>query len=328
MSQPEIEARKRFSEEMLAKLRQGIAAISALKNCPNLCVYATGSFARRDAGKYSDLDIFFISTPGPPVPRIDQMLIYADLIQLCRSMGMPEFSGDGQYLRVHTLRSIVDEVGSQKEDYENFFTTRLLLLLESAALYNQEIYDEVVGECVRAYYRDYHDHTENFRPVFLVNDISRFWKTLCLNYEHKRNRRDNDRAKEEGAKRKSHLKNFKLKFSRLLTCFSMVACLCDAEGADHPDKAILLVKQAPIDRLDVLTQKHGLEDLWNEMKGLYDWFLLETTSRPTEVAEAWIAQKEIRREVFQKAETFGDMMHDLLGQVAHKSGRSLRYLVV
>ena len=325
MIQSQIAARKQFSRDKLKELRDRISAeILPLEHCPNLCVYATGSFARLDASKHSDLDLFFVSTPGgPSITRIQQTLINADLIRLCERMGLPEFSGDGQYLQIHTLQSLVQEVGSQREDYDNIFTTRLLLLLESTALYNPDVYDEVVSACVHAYYRDYPDHTENFRPVFLANDISRFWKTLCLNYEHKRNRRD----KGEEAKRKSHLKNFKLKFSRLLTCFSMVACLCDPTMADHPDKAILLVKQSPLSRLDTLAEKHGLDTLWGKMRNLYDWFL-ETNDRPTPQAEEWIAAKEVRRDVFPKAEQFGDMMHELLGLVAQKAGSSLRYLVI
>lgn len=326
MSQDAITARCQFSEEKLKELEKRIASdVPELRNCRDLCVYATGSFARRDAGKYSDLDLFFVSTSTdlPPVSRIRQMLINADLIRLCNSLGLPEFSGDGQYLEIHSLKTLVEEVGSQREDYFNVFTARLLLLLESTALYNVEVYDEVVSGCVHTYYRDYHDHTESFHPVFLANDISRFWKTLCLNYEHKRNRRD----KGEEARRRSHLKNFKLKFSRLLTCFSMVVCLCDRAEADHPDKAIKLVKQTPLARLDHLASKHNLGELWGKMRALYDWFL-QVTDRPIAEVEAWIAQREVRAEVFPKAEEFGNLMYELLGQVAGKSGGSLRNLVV
>jgi len=35
------------------------------------------------------------------------------------------------------------------------------------------------------YYRDADDRPD-FLPAFLINDITRFWKTLCLNYEHSR----------------------------------------------------------------------------------------------------------------------------------------------
>lgn len=325
MSGDVIDERRRFSEARLTELRQRIDAdVPGLKECPNLCVYATGSFARCDAGPHSDLDLFFVTgSDGPPVSRIQQMLINADLIRLCERMELPEFSGDGQYLVIHSLESLVRELGSQKEDYENLFTARLLLLLESSPLCHDEVYDAVVGECVRAYYRDFHDHVENFRPAFLANDITRFWKTLCLNYEHKRNRTD----KGPDARRKSHLKNFKLKFSRLLTCFSMVACLCDPVEADHPDKAVGLVKSPPLRRLEQIAGKHGLDELSREMHELYAWFL-EVTDRDPQEAEAWIADPAVRREVFPRAERFGDLMFDLLGRVAQNSGTSLRYLVV
>ncbi len=330
MSEPVIESRRAFSDGKLVELRQGIEAeVPELKTCPNLCVYATGSFARRDAWTHSDIDLFFVTdvadptTSKPPVPKIKEILINAELIRLCVKMGFPEFSGDGQYLQIHTLDSLVNELGSQKEDYENFFTARLLLLLESSPLYNDKVYDDAVTKCVWAYYQDFHDHAENFRPIFLANDIIRFWKTLCLNYEHKRNRKD----KGAEAKRKSHLKNFKLKFSRLLTCFSMVAALCDPAEAKHPDQVIRLVKTPPLQRLEAVAVKHGLDDLLREMKTLYDWFLRETDRSPGE-AEAWIAEVSVRRVAFPKAEQFGDLMFKLLGAVASKSETTLRYLVV
>ena len=330
MSEQVIEARRAFSDGKLSDLRRTIQAeVPALKTCPDLCVYATGSFARRDAGKHSDIDLFFVTDVAdstalkPPVPKIKQILINADLIRLCARMGFPDFSGDGQYLQILTLNSLVNELGSQKEDYENFFTARLLLLLESSPLSNDTVYDDAVTKCVWAYYQDFHDHAGNFRPVFLANDIVRFWKTLCLNYEHKRNRKD----KGDEAKRKSHLKNFKLKFSRLLTCFSMVAALCDPGEADHPDKVIRLVKMTPLGRLEAVAAKHGLDDILREMKTLYDWFLQETDRTP-EAAEAWIAEAAVRRVAFPKAEQFGDLMFQLLGAVASKSQTTLRYLVV
>jgi hypothetical protein len=142
MSEGVIEERWRFSEGTLAELRRRIATeVPELKNCPDLCVYATGSFARRDAWHHSDLDLFFVIGPdGPTVPQIRRTLINADLIRLCTAMGLPEFSGDGQYLVIHTLQSLVEELGSQKEDHENFFTARLLLLLESCPLCHDEVH--------------------------------------------------------------------------------------------------------------------------------------------------------------------------------------------
>lgn len=324
MGQSAIEERQRFSDARLNELRSTIAGeVPSLEGCPNLCVYATGSYARRDAGRFSDLDIFFVNVDEASCSRIQQMLVNADLIRLCQKLDLPEFSGDGQYLTIHSLASLVGELGSQMEDYANLFTARLLLLLESTPLHNETVYDAVVAECVRAYYRDFHDHMDDFLPLFLANDICRFWKTLCLNYEHKRNRP----AEPEKAKRKSHLKNFKLKFSRLLTCFSMVACLCDRREADHPDKAIVLVKKSPLERLKFIAEKHEQGELLGEMLDLYDWFL-ESTDRSPDEAEEWIAAREVRREVFPKAERFGDLMYDMLGKVAQESGSSLRYLVV
>ena len=97
----------------------------------------------------------------------------------------------------------------------------LLLLLESQPVYNEPLYEELLERVIESYYRDYHDHERTFRPIFLINDIIRFWRTLCLNYENRRNRPPEDGREQH----KFHLDNFKLKFSRLLTCFSAIILL-------------------------------------------------------------------------------------------------------
>ena len=51
-------------------------------------------------------------------------------------------------------------------------------------------------------------------PAFLANDVLRMWRTFCVNYEA-RTKREPER---EMAKRR--IKNYKLKHSRLLTCYS------------------------------------------------------------------------------------------------------------
>src|SRR5438034_11684593 len=94
----------------------------------------------------------------------------------------------------------------------------MLLLLESRPLCNKTSYDQVIKSIVDEYFRDYPDHKQSFRPTFLINDILRFWKTMCLNYENKRNVIKVDGEK----KNKARLANMKLKFSRRLICFSTV----------------------------------------------------------------------------------------------------------
>ena len=201
-----LKERRDFSEKRLGEIRAEIAKISDLLHVPDVCLYATGSYARGEASNWSDLDVFFV-TNAEKCPKIPMTLISGDLIRLCRRLELPDFSADGRYLEVHGLTDIKNRLGSPDDDYYNSFTARMLLLLESKPLARDEIYKQIVEDIVGAYFRDYHDHNEQFRPVFLVNDIVRFWKTLCLNYEHRRNRPANNvNAKHENhlALRQSH----------------------------------------------------------------------------------------------------------------------------
>ncbi len=59
----------------------------------------------------------------------------------------------------------------------------LLLLLESKPLVGDDVYMEAVSDVVAAYWGDFIDHSQNFMPAFLANDILRIWRTFCVNYE-------------------------------------------------------------------------------------------------------------------------------------------------
>lgn len=81
----------------------------------------------------------------------------------------------------------------------------MLLILESRALLGASFYEKAVSDVIAEYWRDYEQNSTEFLPVFLINDVLRFWKTLCLNYED----RTNEARRSDLGKR--HLHNYKLK---------------------------------------------------------------------------------------------------------------------
>lgn len=100
----------------------------------NLCAYVTGSYGRLEASPYSDIDIFFVlnnSNAAERMPKVDEHHLYSALAKICKGLKLPEFSNDGEYLRVHQLTEILENVGNPKDDFSNNFTARMLLLLES-----------------------------------------------------------------------------------------------------------------------------------------------------------------------------------------------------
>ena len=166
----------------------------------------------------------------------------------------------------------------------DFFTARMLLLLESLPLYNDALYRDVIRAMISSYYRDYSDHEKNFRPIFFQNDIMRYWKTMCLNYEHRRNRLPDDPIKHA----EFHLKNFRLKFSRLLTCFSMIIAVVhlSRRAVLRDSELLALVLASPWQRLIEVARDTGSRSLLGQMVDLYVWFL-DSTAAPKEQCARW-----------------------------------------
>ena len=152
------------------------------------------------------------------------------------------------------------QLGSQHEDAENGFTARLLLLLESRYILNEDLYLNFMADTIDFYYGDYPANRGTFRPTFLINDILRFWRTLCLNYEHKRSRkRSEQRSNDPNAvwRAESALDNLKLRFSRLSTCYSMVIALAAEPTPVTPERVLELCLTAPTDRWEIAAE-HAL----------------------------------------------------------------------
>jgi len=313
-----LQERRRFSEEKLARFRRRVSEIRELSSQSELSIYVTGSYGRLEAHPGSDLDLFFVSGGDRAIDRTAKILVDAELIRAAKDLNFPPFSNDAQYLEIHGLREMLEKLGGAEDDFKNFFTARMLLLLESRPVFGDTAYAAILRQIVDAYFRDFHDHTGDFRPLFLVNDVLRFWKTLCLNYENKRNRLQ-DRAN----KNKHHLKNLKLKFSRLLICFSTIIPLF-ASRTNSPDEILTLAGLPPLQRLANIVQTEEHERLYNHLAELYAGFL-ELTARP-DILD-WIGERQNRRSAFPQADEFGNTMFSLL-RTTMKSADDLRFLII
>ena len=174
---------------------------------PSLCIYATGSLARREATSHSDLDAFFLLSgdeADKPLGRIRDVRILNAVLNAQEEAGFPDFSNDGAYLKFLYIDNVVKCIGHRDDDYKNAFTARILLLTESIYLYGEPNFLAFRKNIVDVYFQDYHDHSQDFRPIFLLNDILRFWRTLCLNYENARHWREDE---DEIKRAKGHLDN-------------------------------------------------------------------------------------------------------------------------
>lgn len=316
--------RRDHSNHRMAELNRELDLSTSIANYPGLSIFATGSYARGEASIHSDVDLFFINdcVSGEVVnPNLRQIKVMSDVIKATEGkLGFPAPSNDGEFLKVMTVAEILKDLGGREDDYKNHFTARMLLLLESSPVMGEDAYRSVIDTVIGSYLRDYEDHVKDFRPTFIVNDIIRFWKTLCLNYEHKRNQ------EEDARKIKQKIRNFKLGYSRLMTCFATVGLLSSYKQITKED-LVSICRMPPIERLLLLAERQPL------VKGhliqalqQYHWFLEKTENTTTDL-ESYFSDRNNRREAFTHASKFGDAIYYVVYTAATQS-ETLRYLVV
>jgi hypothetical protein len=291
-----------------------------------IAIYATGSLARHEANKFSDLDAFFYVLGSRDRDKIDpvhEIEIFHHVIQTGMVANFPDFSGGGEYLHFQYLDDVVDNIGSRHDDYINALTSRMLLILESAYLFNEKPFNAARSKIIERYFADFHDHSEDFQPIFILNDVLRFWRTLCLNYEHGREwRREKPEERARG-----HLKNLKLRFSRLMICYSFIGALLQRGPALNPEQVLDVSIMTPVQRLQaVSTQDCSLKADVDAILGEYSWFLEAMNREKHDVLE-WILDDVERVDAFAKSKVFIESMYRLITRIAEQHGY-IRYLVI
>ena len=243
-----------------------------------------------------------------------------------RSWTFPSLRATGD-LTVQYVGLMEEVLGSPRDDSLNAFTARMLLLLESRPLLNDAVYEELLARIIGFYFRDYEDHRDDFRPNFLLNDILRFWRTLTLNYEHHRLKLiPLTGAELEAKKADSALKNYKLKVSRLSTCFSMVAHLSSAEGPVTPAAVSELCHQTPAERFDALRGRSTTADaLLDELATRYEAFLA-LTQQDRAVLDGHFGDDALRKAALADAAGYGNAIYDLLQEIT--PAERMRYLLI
>jgi hypothetical protein len=331
----ELADRRSETAARIADLRGRLKAADALAK-GKACVFATGSFGRRESSPHSDLDLFIVGKKdgkpgrdgkeGSLLKRLDEVCIKALLIKATRGLNIPDFSDDGRYLTHYSVHEFTKTLGTPEDDVTNTFTARLLLLLESFPLLESSVYQAVMKDVIAAYWRDYEDHKTDFMPAFLANDILRLWRTFCVNYEARTERIP------EQKKAKGKLKNYKLKHSRLLTCYSALLYLLAIYGSQRtvsPTDAMAMTSLSPTERLEWLLGRRNLARAHRGIKKLlqqYERFLETTNADEKELIRRFV-DKNTSQSYMRAAYKFGDLVFEVLTSIGDGS-RFHRLLVV
>jgi hypothetical protein len=306
---------------------------------PHVVLLATGSLGRHEAGSRSDLDVFLVDTAREQeheLRNLDSILLRADLIKAARQAEFDDFSRDGEYLIVHRIREVLSFLGTREDDSSNAFTARLLLLLESHLLLGADAYERCVSDVIGMYSRDAKSDT-NFAPHFLINDIVRYWKTLCLNYEGKRHAYHVARqqpipsARADAAAHREAIETMhvdlrvdllKLRFNRLWTCFNGLAFLLAGVedrwvSREHVRELVALT---PVERAVALASRlPATAEFLQTALALYGEFLTQTDGEKG-VVRMRFSSDETYHTARASGSDFGDQMDEVIRIAADHAG--------
>jgi len=133
----------------------------------------------------------------------------------------------------------------------------------------------------------------------------------------------------EKAKRK--VKNYKLKHSRLLTCYSALLYLLAVfvqKRTVSPTDAAAMIVLTPTERLEWLLQQRCLERAHKSISELltkYENFLKATNATEKELIERFL-DKQTSRKYMGEAHTFGELVFEALTSIG--TGNSFHRLLV
>lgn len=172
----------------------------------NFTIILMGSFGRLESSKLSDLDYCIVYERNIEPSKKEEIRNFVESkIKEILDKKTSCFS-DKAY------EDIISNIGGFNDKSKDF-TSRILILLESIPLNNENLYWKVVGNLCKIYLEEY--LREQKYPLFLTNEIIRFWRTMCIDYRWKKM----ETEKTWGDR------NIKLRFSRKLLCFSSILLL-------------------------------------------------------------------------------------------------------
>jgi predicted nucleotidyltransferase len=305
------EAGKR-AEEGLTKMRS--VAAEVFGDDDRFIVGVNGSYARREVTGGSDVDLFVLYRQDA---IIEAQTLQAALREKLEASGFKMPASGGVFSSPLTVSMLTQSIGGM-DDTNEYITRRMLLLLEGEWIYNRSeferarmrLLDQYVAPTIRS---------EQI-CLFLLNDIIRYWRTICVDFEYK--------VQSDNKPREIRL--IKLRFSRMLLFFAgviAVGATYELDRAEKVHRLSELLSAPPHQRLRQLAGEKAYPAL-----ELYAEFLnalddnttrdtLQTALPPGQESPAFM---ELRR----KAQKFRDSLLEVLHSQFDKGNPTLAALML
>lgn len=272
---PFITSARARAQDTIAHLRADVSLLAP----PDTTMVVYGSLARHEFTAASDIDwTLLVDGMADPDHQDQARRIGARL----RENGFKSPASGGAFGSLTFSHDLIHRIGGDDDTNHNT-TQRLLLLLESLPVSRPDAYDPVVRTVLTRYIEEDligRADTPYRVPRFLQNDVARYWRTMAVDFAHKRRVR---------AAHGWALRTAKLRMSRklmyaagLLSCFSCEIVFGQAtrrhpaqETMDVVDFLSRMVRSTPLDILAgvVLLYFGELSGPARTLFGAYDEFL-------------------------------------------------------
>ena len=207
-----IHAARKATAEMRARLEEGLTGFST----QDTSIVVVGSLARQEFTSGSDVDWTLLLDGLSDPNHID---VANELKKKIDSLEGNAPGQEGTFGTLSSSHDLIHYIGGQGDTNANT-TRRILLLLESVSIGRGEAHQRALKNVLSRYLEEdrglWYGSSPYKIPRFLFNDVSRYWRTMAVDFAYKqRTRPGGDFA----------LKNFKLRMSRkLIYIAGMIAC--------------------------------------------------------------------------------------------------------
>ncbi len=213
-----LEKTRRRSDDGLEQMRELAAEMFGQDD--TIIIGVNGSYARREVTQGSDVDLFFLFDTASMGEAHEKQERFREKL---KHNGFEMPASDGVFEQPLSVGGLSETIGGQKDDNDQI-TRRMLLLLEGEWVHNEQDFhasrDRLLSQYVPKTIR------EDQICLFLLNDIIRYWRTICVDFEHKIQKQSKPRA----------IRLIKLRFSRMLLFLAGVLAISETHGLPYQEK--------------------------------------------------------------------------------------------
>lgn len=271
MEYPHIHESRDFSIRKIEAIRSDLQQVlDTSPSSDKITIVTTGSYGRKEASAESDIDYYVLLNSD--IPANDLIPDELEHIAAIISRHVPAETGDTGTFGSNAVQRFADmltNIGGS-DDSNIALTRRMLFLLEGDYLYNESAFRGYQNRLLEKYIPV--DARIDRVPLFLLNDIIRYYRTITTDLEHK--------VREEG--KPWGLRSIKLRFSRKLLYFGGIVVAAELVGKPFEERMRLARQLFSMPVLDRLNHCEGEQaGIWQT----YDAFLEQ------------ISQKQVRDEL-------------------------------